>query len=865
MTNKIVGLSSGEAEASKLKNGRNILEKEKTKGFFRRFIENLNDPIIKILIFALVVEVVFTLGRCNLVEVFGIVSAILLATTVSTVSELGSERAFLRMQEESLARFVRVLRDGAVIEIPESELAVGDVVYLNVGERIPADGIIISGKLFVDQSALNGESREVEKYPSSSKEGWDVSNPNRVFSGSVVTSGEGIVRIMRVGAKTFYGMVARDVQAETRTSPLKLRLSALASHISKIGYAVAVTVAFVYLFNVFFANNGFEGDRIIASLKDIPFLFSALIRALTLMITVVVVAAPEGLPMMITVVLSANMKRMMKDGVLVKKLVGIETAGSLNILFTDKTGTLTTGRLQCDHFVFDGKSYKTISSIKKNAKLYDILIATARYNTDAILSSGRIIGGNGTDKALLEFFKGENINAPTIVDKTPFSSESKRSSVTFSNGKTLIKGAPEFIISQCVRYLSENGEELPIKRGVLEEEFSRYAKAGSRVIAIAYKNGSRDGVVFAAFVVLRDKIRRGVKESVMGVKRAGVRVVMLTGDGKETASAIARECGILGEADDIILTSSELARMSDEEVGKILPHLSVLSRALPQDKTRLVRISQELDLVVGMTGDGINDAPSLKLADVGFGMGSGADIAKNAADIVLVDNGFFSINKTILYGRTIFKSIRKFITFQLIMNFAACGISLVGQMVGIETPITIIQMLWINIIMDTLGGLAFSGEPALEYYMKEKPKKRGEPILSKDMIAHVLISGAYTLAVLVAFLRIDFFSGMFRKSEGDIVFMTAFYALFIFMGIFNSFSARSERMWIFSNILKNKLFIFIMALISLIQVFMIYYGGSLFRSTPLLARELWSVILIAFSVVPFDVFRRIFSRLRRKK
>lgn len=866
MVKEIVGLTSEEVKRSGEIHGKNILEKEKTKGFFIRFFENLNDPIIKVLIIALSVEVIFTFGHTNFIEVLGIVAAILLSTTVSTVSEIGSERAFLRMQAENLFGKARVLRNGNVEEISSSELVVGDVIYLSSGEKIAADGKIISGKISVDQSALNGESKETSKYFSRASEKFELSNSAKVFSGSVITSGNAIMEAERVGVNTFYGMIAKDVQRETRKSPLKLRLATLAGQISKLGYIAAAIVGLAFLFNVFFVDNGFEISRVINSFKNFPFLFSALVGALTLMITVVVVAAPEGLPMMITVVLSANMRRMMKDGVLVKKLVGIETAGSLNILFTDKTGTLTTGRLQCDAFVSHDGEYKTLTALKKNSKLYELLLASSKYNTESIVtSSSKIIGGNGTDRAFLEFFKGEKFKSLSVSEKMPFSSEKKYSAVTFSDGLTLVKGAPELLIKKCSLSLDKNGNTVPISRKELEASLHRFASLGNRVVAVAYKTKGSENMIFLSLAVLKDKIRRGVKDAVIGVKRAGVQVVMLTGDGKDTASAIARESGIIsGDSSEIVLTSGELSEFTDEQLKKILPRLRVLARALPQDKTRLVRLSQELELVVGMTGDGINDAPSLKLADVGFSMGSGTDIAKNAGDIVLLDDGFFSINRTILYGRTIFKSIRKFIIFQLVMNLAACGISLVGQIIGIDTPITIIQMLWVNIIMDTLGGLAFSGEPPLEYYMKEAPKRRNEPILSSDMIKHILLNGAYTLTLSILFLRLDFFRQMFRNSENDVVFMTAFYALFIFAGIFNSFTARSERMWIFSSISKNKPFIFIMALISVIQVIMIYYGGAVFRSSPLLPKELFTVIFLAATVIPFDMLRRIFTKTKGK-
>ncbi len=862
MYRNLKGLSDAEVKMSREKHGDNSLQREKNKGFFRRFFENLNDPIIKVLIFALVIEVVFTFGNIDFFEVGGILTAILIATIVSTVSEHGSERAFEKMQSESNESFVRVIRSSCVLSIPERDIVVGDIVLLSSGEKIPADGIILTGSIKVDQSALNGESKEIAKYKTPHKDEWSLSDNGKVYRGSLITVGDAVMRVLKTGGNTYYGMVAKDVQTQTRESPLKLRLFHFASQISKIGYVMAILVAFAYLFNVFVVANGFVKDNIVQSFKDIPFVLSAMTHTLTLMITVIVVAAPEGLPMMITVVLSANMKKMLRDGVLVKKLVGIETAGSMNILFTDKTGTLTTGHLECDKIITSFGICKSIAMLKKYPKLYSALSLCAKYNTDSVISEGKVIGGNATDRALAEFFKGEKIANIKNIEKESFTSEKKYSSVTFENGEQLIKGAPERIIARCDRALSINGEIMTFDKEGIENAYIEAARCGERVIAVAKGIKGKDGLIFLSLIVLKDKIRRGVRESVRGVKSAGVQVVMLTGDGKYTAEAIARECGILsGTRGEIVITSDELARLSDEEVKNIIPNLAVLARALPQDKTRLVRLSQELELVVGMTGDGINDAPSLKLADVGFAMGTGADIAKGAGDIVIVDNSFFSINRTILYGRTIFKSIRKFITFQLMMNLTACGISLFGQFIGISSPITIIQMLWVNIIMDTLGGLAFAGEPALEYYMKEKPKKRNEAILSREMIHQIFFTGGYTLLLCALFLRVDYFKNVLFASGDGIKFLSAFYALFIFSGIFNCFGARCERMWMLSNIESNKPFIFIMMLISVIQIIMIYFGGSVFRTAPLLPSQLLIVLSLAFTVVIFEFIRRVFFKL----
>ena len=746
--------------------------------------------------------------------------------------------------------------------IPSCNLVVGDIVYLSVGEKIQADGEIISGQINVDQSALNGESREYVKCAGSGG-GWDLGQKNKVFRGSIISYGSAIMRVGRIGAQTYYGMVAKDVQTDTRQSPLKLRLNKLAKQISKIGYVVAIIVGLSYLFNGIFAKNSFDITKIVELLSKPAEIFDLCIHALTLMTTVVVVAAPEGLPMMITVVLSANMNRMLADNILVKKLVGIETAGSMNILFTDKTGTITYGRPQCEKIITVNGSYKRIASLKKSKHIYEILNLSAHYNTDVVSIGNEITGGNATDRAIYEYFANEEIKKVKIVEKMPFTSDRKMSSVTLESGKILTKGAAEMILASSKYAYDEFGRKVRFDGSNVYKEYLDAVGHGLRVIGIGVNEDKNDDMIFVGLIVMKDKIRPDVFKAVDTVKRAGIQIVMITGDGKETAIAIAKECGIYNiNAGHIAISSEELNKMTDGEIKDVLPKIRVISRALPQDKTRLVRLSQELDLVVGMTGDGINDAPSIKLADVGFAMGSGTDIAKSASDILIIDNSFSAISKTVLYGRTIFKSIRKFITFQLTMNLVACGVSLLGGFIGVETPITIIQMLWINIIMDTLGGLAFAGEAPLDYYMNEKPKKRDEGILSREMLNQILFTGAYTLLMCVVFLSSQTIRLMYGGSTPTYKFYTAFYALFIFSGLFNCFSARCSRLWLLSNIGKNKLFIVIMLLISVVQYCMIYFGGHLFRCVPLAFHELSFVILLSATVIPFEMLRRFIYKLK---
>ena len=863
------GLNDQEVLRARQQYGKNSIEGEKPPSIFRKFIENLKDPIIKILLLALALEVLFTLGHCNWAEILGIVIAIVVATSVTTISEYMSSVAFERMREENNKRQLQVIRGGKTVSIFIEEVVVGDIVFLKRGDAVCADGAMIEGRIRVDQSALNGEGKEVDKYQGGGTD-FDLDNPSKVFRGSIVTDGEGIMLVERVGIHTYYGMVARDVSVETRVSPLKLRLEKLAKVISKIGYVLAVVVALAYLFRVFVVGENFQFDRIGVALKNIPYVFSHLLHAFTLMITVIVVAVPEGLPMMITVVLSANMKKMLNDSVVVKKLVGIETAGSCNLLFTDKTGTLTTGRLSVERIVTVEGAFRSITALEKEGIFASHLRLSAFFNTDALYDGERFVMGNGTDRAISQWFYRGEITTHHLISRIPFSSERKFSEAIVVNGKgemrTYIKGAPEIVLKQCKKSLLKNGTTVSFDSEGMLDTFRECASLGERVIAVAMKDeGREDTLIFIALITLKDKLRSDVKATVRTLKQAGIDIVMLTGDSKPTAIAIARECGIYVDGGSkICLDSEELSKIDDEHLSRLLPDIAVISRALPQDKVRLVKIAQALNLVVGMTGDGINDAPALKLADIGFAMGSGTDIAKDSADIVILDNSLSAIAKSVLYGRTIFHSIRKFITFQLIMNLVACGVSLFGLFFGLENPITVTQMLWVNLIMDTLGGLAFACEPPMKYYMKEKPKKREEEILNSSMLGRIFLMGGFSLVLCLLFLFGARVPLKLCTETFSLVHLCAFYAFFIFQSIAQAFCARSERFSVLSGIMKNKAFLWIMFLIFSIQILMVYFGGELFRTTPLPMSTLLYISSITFLVIPFDFLCRIFRKLFQK-
>jgi len=664
-----------------------------------------------------------------------------------------------------------------------------------------------------------------------------------------------------------------EIQERTIESPLKARLGQLAKTISRFGYGAAVVVFLANLFNSIVLANNWDTYLMLAHLTDPSAIIRDFMTAITLGITVIVMAVPEGLPMMITVVLSANMRRMLKDNVLVRKLVGIETSGSLNILFTDKTGTLTKGKLEVVTFISsEGKLHNSI----EKSPFHKPVALNCFYNNGAQLTTKKMrkiaIGGNSTDRALMEYVMETAAKLP-LCNKgftKPFNSKDKLSITEISGEASafLIKGAPENLLPVCRYALCEDGQKREFAPSTaLKSVLQSQARDGMRLLALCQADNETDAtarrnLTLVGFVGIRDEIRDEARQAISDVMGAGVQVVMVTGDNLDTAVAVAAKLGLIAPDDnESVLTSRALNQLSDADVKRLLPKLRVIARALPSDKGRLVRLSQEIGLVAGMTGDGVNDAPALKKADVGFTMGDGTEIAKEAGDIVILDNNFASIVKSVLYGRTIFKSIRKFLIFQLTINLCAVGVSVIGPFIGIPVPVTVIQMLWINMIMDTLAGLAYAGEAPLAEYMKEAPKKRSEPIINRYMFNQILTTGVYTTLMSLAFFMLPVFA--FRGDENYM--LTGFFALFIFAGVFNSLNARTYRLNIFSYIDKNKMFIAIMLAVSAMQILLIYYGGAVFRTTGLSFGELAMVIALASTVILFDLGRKLFLRMNNRK
>ncbi len=871
---QIKGLTDAEVTASRQQHGSNSITEQSSETFWEKLIGNFEDPIIKILCFALVLNVAFALmGKAEWYESVGIALAVVLATFVSTYSEYQNENAFKKLQEEASLIKCKVYRNESLTEISIDDIVVGDYVLLQLGDKVPADGIIVDGTVQVDQSVLNGEAKEATKTPTdandtASAESKDFLNAHKVFRGSVIVDGSATFCVTTVGDKTVYGGIAGELQTdEDRDTPLKLKLSDLADQISKFGYIGGIAIAVAFMFQRIVIHNNFDGALIAEYCSDWMNLGTTAVDAVMLAVIIIVMAVPEGLPLMIAIVSAQNMGKMLKDNVLVRKISGIETAGSLNILFSDKTGTITKGQLEAVAFV-DGVGHKVAAYGELSAKMQELVNLSVRYNTGAVISDGVAVGGNATERAIFGFTAGmsRELNVK-ITDSLPFNSKNKYSlaQVEGDYNLTLVKGAPEKLLSRCGYYYDNNGQKQPLSdTAPITNEIDALAARAIRVLALATFEGTakdelpENDLIFVGVVGIRDEVRPESIDAIAEVHAAGVQVVMITGDRQDTAAAIAKEAGLLTKDTDIIWTSAELGEKSDEEVKANLKNLRVVARALPSDKSRLVRLAQELNLVVGMTGDGVNDSPALKRADVGFAMGGGTEVAKEASEIVILDDNFHSIERAILYGRTIFNSIRKFIIFQLTINVGAVLISFAAPLLGIEHPLSITQILWVNLVMDTLAALAFGGEPALSRYMQEKPKTRDEHIISKYMYSAIGTGAVWSFLLSMVFILTDWTKGFFRPEGvgGESYLLTGFFAFFIFMAVFNAFNARTERMNLFDNIGGNTGFLRVMGLIVIVQIVMTYFGDVILRCYGLTGSEWLFVIAMAFTIIPVDLCRK---------
>ncbi len=875
------GLNDLEVKQSKEKYGNNIIPDSEPTTFWIEFKETFSDPMIKILLF--IVGLMFTmffLGYAEIYEPIGTAVAVLIVAFVTAKTGVASDTKYRELKSSTKKDVCKVYRNSMITVIEVDDVVVGDKVLLQSGDKIPADGILVDGNLRVDNSALNGEAEECKKNATdiSTKMVEDITGDTFVddyslFRGAVVFDGTGILDVRKVGLKTMMGKMAEEMQEDEVDSPLKVKLGKLAHQISTFGYIGATLIAVFYMIYFVLNAGGIEQYLSIGWAE----ILKNVIDAVSLAIVIIVCAVPEGLPLMISLVLMQNTSKMLDHNVLVRKAEGIETAGSLNILFSDKTGTITKGMLEVVEFFMPDGDTVPFDELSKHSKVKALLDISIGKNTASMFdASHRVIGGNATDQALMKFIGEKTYSVLTaeseysITNSQGFNSSNKFSQVEIKElGKTFYKGAPEKFLAIATKALDKDGNEVELNFDEINEKINTLASRAMRVLAFGYSNNQmtenviNDDVVLIGFVAIRDDVRPEAKTAIKEVIDAGIQVVMITGDRLETAVSIAEDAGLIRNPSDKALTSTELNSLSDDEIKDMIKDIRVIARALPTDKSRMVRICQEMNLVVGMTGDGVNDSPALKRADVGFAMGSGTEAAKEAGKIVVLDDNFRSIKDAILYGRTIYHNILKFCKFQLVINVAAVFVSAVAPFFGIDEPLKVTHLLFVNLVMDGLGAIMLGNEPAKEEYMEEAPRKRDENIVSKNMMAQIIIMGAWLVIISFAFLKLPFFDKFFDTEEQK---LTAYFVLFIVSALFNAFNVRDERFAIFSGLNENKGFLKVFFIIIAVQACIVNAGlvdigifkwiGAMFSCVPFGITGWIVVIILGFTMIPVDIVRK---------
>lgn len=882
---KYNGLTDKEVEASRQKYGTNAIPDSKPTTFWEEFKETFGDPMIRILLaIAALMIVMFFFGYAEIYEPVGTIVAVLIVAFVSAKTGVASDTKYRELKDSTKKEQCKVYRNGVVTVIDVEDVVVGDKVLLQSGDKIPADGILVSGKMSVDNAALNGEAEECKKTAAEEEvtltediTGDTFVDSYSLFRGAVVFDGEGILDVRKVGLKTMMGRMAEEMQDDDPDSPLKVKLSKLAGQISTFGYIGAVVIAVLYFAYFIISAGGFSAYFSIGAgevIKDI-------VEAVSLAVVIIVCAVPEGLPLMISLVLMQNTSKMLEHNVLVRKAEGIETAGSLNILFSDKTGTITKGKLEVvEFYAGDGSAIK-LQELSKHSKIKGFVDLAIGKNTQSLFDAEhRVIGGNATEQALMKFLGEETYhvlasNEECVVERMQgFNSANKFSQAYIKNlGKTFYKGAPEKFLSNAKKALDQDGNEVVLKFDDVNMIINALASKAMRVLAFGYsnremtENAINEDVVLVGLVAIRDDVRPEAKDAIKEVRSAGIQVVMITGDRLETAVSIAEDAGLLTEPGDKALTSAELNEMTDEEIKGIMKDIRVIARALPTDKSRMVRLCQEMNLVVGMTGDGVNDSPALKRADVGFAMGSGTEAAKEAGKIVILDDNFKSIKDAIWYGRTIYNNILKFCKFQLVINVAAVVVSAIAPFFGVEEPLKVTHLLFVNLVMDGLGAIMLGNEPALEKYMLEKPRRRDESIVNRKMMTQIVIMGLWLTVLSFVFLKHPFFVNLFENEEQH---LTAYFVLFILSALFNGFNVRNEGFGIFKGLNLNPGFLKVFFTIILVQVVIVNAAavpftvfewiGNMFSCVPFGAKGWILVILLAVTMIPVDLLRKCFVK-----
>ena len=861
------GLSDSQVNKSKQDFGTNALAKKETESLWSMFIGAFDDIWIKVLCAALVMKIVISVigvfvpalaGENDVVEIISIVLAIALATGFSTLSEYRNSSRSEALQEEYNKTYAKVMRNGKLVNILTSEIVKGDTILVQAGDKVPTDGVLFEGHIKVSQAALNGESRDEDKTAADNldeAESTDYASANKIFMGSVVTSGEGYMVATVIGDASELGKINKaltdDNEEDDRKDTSSLKLEVVAAGIGKLGVSAAAIAGVLDV-----VLNLIRTDEPIT----VVYVLLLVAEAVMLMASIVIMAVPEGLPMMNSLVQSMNTESMYKKNILVSHKAAFSDSAYMNVLFSDKTGTITQGNLSLVEFITgDGKIAEHIPSQE--------FIEAITLNNLAKVSEGKPIGSNNMDRALLgyalEHGYDDSKNDPDkVADISGFDSEKKCATVTLKNGLVYWKGATENIIDKVTHYRLPSGEEKEFTaadKKAVEDQMLAQAKRTMKLLSVAKIADGK--TVLMAVLCLRDNVRTDAVETVEILNNAGIQVVMVTGDAEETAVAIAKEAGILkDEKNDVVLTHEELEQMTDEELKKKLPHLRVVSRAKPLDKKRLVSISQQLDNVCGMTGDGVNDAPALKQADIGFAMGDGTAVAQEAGDVVILNNSLTSIKDRVLNSRTMSKSVGKFLIFQLTVNISTLLMNIIAPILGWTEPFSIVQILWINLIMDTLAAMAFGGEPILDRYMNEKPALRKDNILTTYIKSAIGTSSVFiTLGSILILENIGGITDFVTPAgcaDPELYEKTFMFAFFIYSIIFNSLNTRSERFNVFEHIGENKNFIIVMGAIFVLQTVIIEIGGQVFSTTTLNAKALFVSVLLAVLIIPVDMVRK---------
>lgn len=855
------GLSSSEVLRSREMHGSNKLPEPKMKKWYDFAKEALSEKITMILIAIAVLQLFLGfMGVMELSDPIMILVVLAIVTVIAVKTGLGVQKSAAELRAKTSVRYCDVIRDGKVQTINKDELVVGDLVCVGMGQEIFADGYIVDGKISVNNAAINGETKECKKTPiqgyihAKTTSTSAYTNPNCLFAGTTVMSGEGKMIVTDVGVNTVNGDTMVKMQTlESPKTALDIALDNLSDFISKWG-TVAAVVTFAVLTMTGIMSVGFSnyfGGNVLDVIQKIAQNFSVAL-------TIIVAAVPEGLPLIVKLVTKQNVRTMETFNILAKNPGKIPELAYVDIICTDKTGTLTTG-VMTPKKIIDA----FVDEVDESSELWKAMVNNICINNSAVFDgNGEITGGNSIDRAVLTLTDSEEygkiVNDLQIKAKQVFNSSNKYSAVSCSNEVTYYKGAPEKLIEHCTTALGDGIQTFTdIDKIRLLENIKEMTTKSMRCIALTQSAGELvenelpNNMTLLGIIGVVDPVREEVPNAVAMAHKAGIQVIEITGDCLETAKAVAEECGIY-MAGDLAITNDDFEAMSDDEVKSIIPKLRVISRCSPNTKLRLVTLAQEIGKSVAMTGDGVNDSPALKRADVGFGMHGGSDVAKEASDIVLTDDNFASVVKAVELGRTFMHNIMMFLEFQLPINIALLILSVIYPMVATGALLASVQILIVNIIMDSLNSLSFGGEPPKEEYMSERPIKKGSGLFIRGAKKRIAIS----TAAFIALYGIITFSPVSNMFATDAEAMTARFALLCFMAVFNGFNIRTEHMNLFKGIGKNKLFSYIAVGICAMTVILCDFAGALIKATALDLNHWLVIIALAFMVIPVDLVRK---------